>query len=589
MTDGQTRQPPAWVYKRDGRLVPFEADKICRSLFSATEQMGAPNAFLARELTDGVVHFLASECDEATPTTAQIAESVVKTVRELGQPALALAYGEGIQRRKPIEASAPTLADNSTRRITFQFSANDSPTDVFCRFSRKYTQEVVFSRDIVAAHQEGLLMLAGLERPQNLEAWVLEQLPPGRTFTEAFFDSRALVSNYLNLDGPEFLIGEYLRSIRREQNELANATVKRWWLRELATSFQAAGFRAIVNLNCPSPPLWAEDLANGPLFVDQGNAPDPKRQSVLSLALLADMLHGDLGHDGKALQVNWHLNEKDLAPESQEKLAEVIRLSMEKGHVTFVFDRPRHVISLGECLDRKHPAILTSVGLNLPGLAEKQGVLNNPARFLEKVASLARMAITAAIQKRDFLRVMGKNHPALLRGFLIERARLLAAPIGLEHVVRAMTGESICQEAGLRFAKQIVERLKSILETEGQSRRLLTCLGGSLNQSFTVDDSNKANQGHEVERFPRLDEVAGLVPWNSEAPWKIQLRSASSLHTVAGQGTAAVVIPDEHIPSPKEVGEWLAWTWQNTDLTSLRLVRSASVHKQLTLDIKEKA
>src|SRR5262249_18497257 len=39
--------PPAWVHKRDGRLVPFEPDKISRSLFAATEALGRPDAFLA--------------------------------------------------------------------------------------------------------------------------------------------------------------------------------------------------------------------------------------------------------------------------------------------------------------------------------------------------------------------------------------------------------------------------------------------------------------------------------------------------------------------------------------------------------------
>src|SRR5205807_5391990 len=86
--------PPAWVYKRDGRLVPFEADKISRSLFAATESLGQPDAFLARELTDGVVHFLTTEAEGSTPSTAQIGELVVKVVRELGQPSLAEAFAK---------------------------------------------------------------------------------------------------------------------------------------------------------------------------------------------------------------------------------------------------------------------------------------------------------------------------------------------------------------------------------------------------------------------------------------------------------------------------------------------------------------
>src|SRR5689334_6893843 len=40
--------PPTWVSKRDGRLEPFEADKISRALFAAGERLGMPDAFLAR-------------------------------------------------------------------------------------------------------------------------------------------------------------------------------------------------------------------------------------------------------------------------------------------------------------------------------------------------------------------------------------------------------------------------------------------------------------------------------------------------------------------------------------------------------------
>src|SRR6266404_5405795 len=91
--------PPAWVHKRDGQIVPFEADKISRALFAVTEALGRPDAFLARELADGVVHFLTEENSGAAPTTAEIAELVIKIVRELGQPALAEAFAAFGQRR----------------------------------------------------------------------------------------------------------------------------------------------------------------------------------------------------------------------------------------------------------------------------------------------------------------------------------------------------------------------------------------------------------------------------------------------------------------------------------------------------------
>ena len=77
--------PPTWVRKRDGRTVPFEADRISRALFAAAESCGRADAFLARELADVVVHFLADEADGKVPGTEQVHEVVVKVLRELKQ------------------------------------------------------------------------------------------------------------------------------------------------------------------------------------------------------------------------------------------------------------------------------------------------------------------------------------------------------------------------------------------------------------------------------------------------------------------------------------------------------------------------
>ena len=104
--------PPAWVYKRDGRLVPFEADKISRALFAAAEGLGHPDAFLARELADAVVHFLTAEGEGPTPSTAQVAELTAKVVRELGQPALAEAFAE-FGRRRVRDSGLPHVVDDS--------------------------------------------------------------------------------------------------------------------------------------------------------------------------------------------------------------------------------------------------------------------------------------------------------------------------------------------------------------------------------------------------------------------------------------------------------------------------------------------
>ena len=78
---------PAWVKRRDGRVVPFDPDIIGQDLFAAAEAVGMADPFLTRELTDGVLHFLAADCPDGIPGTDWIAELVAKVVRELRNPA----------------------------------------------------------------------------------------------------------------------------------------------------------------------------------------------------------------------------------------------------------------------------------------------------------------------------------------------------------------------------------------------------------------------------------------------------------------------------------------------------------------------
>jgi hypothetical protein len=81
-----TLTKPAQVRKRDGRLVPFEADRISRTRLAAGEHLGRPDAFLARELTDCIVHHLAAECDGGIPV-------IVLTTEPLGLPLLDGPFG----------------------------------------------------------------------------------------------------------------------------------------------------------------------------------------------------------------------------------------------------------------------------------------------------------------------------------------------------------------------------------------------------------------------------------------------------------------------------------------------------------------
>src|SRR2546430_2377963 len=70
----------------DTAIVP-EADAICQAIFAGTVALGRPDPFLARELADGAMHFIALDGDPLSIDAVR--ETVVKVVRELGHPRLA--------------------------------------------------------------------------------------------------------------------------------------------------------------------------------------------------------------------------------------------------------------------------------------------------------------------------------------------------------------------------------------------------------------------------------------------------------------------------------------------------------------------
>src|SRR5262249_61988903 len=115
--------PPTWVRKRDGRTVPFEADRISRALFAAGESCGRPDAFRTRELADAVVHFLTDESDDKVPTTEQVREVVIKVLRGLKQHDLV----EAFERHSRHQAGE---RNGQTERVegVFHYALNEPPS-----------------------------------------------------------------------------------------------------------------------------------------------------------------------------------------------------------------------------------------------------------------------------------------------------------------------------------------------------------------------------------------------------------------------------------------------------------------------------
>jgi hypothetical protein len=561
--------PPAWVRKRDGQVVPFEADKISRALFAATEGLGRPDAFLARELADGVVHFLAEEgCGETLGTT-EIAELVVKVVRELGQPALAEAFATFGERRQ--RASPPAAAggkgqkhtEPAEQEIVLRFAADTPLSAVQAACAREYTLRNVFTRDLVAAQADGLLTLTGLASPGELESCVrgprAAPLPATAGIAAGVEAVRHVAGRCVVLDGPEH---ELARA--GEGGELA----VREFARELRVGLAASALECVVSLNAASPPPWAGDLAGGPLFEAQRKTPRAEDLLALATALTGELLAL------RGVRIDWHLGERDFLPgEPRERLVRLGRLALDGRPLAFTFDRPRRVVALAEGANRQQPAVLLTVGIHLPRLAQQPGVGGDRTRFLQKLGSLARLALSAGVQKREYLRRRERlragaagDAPAVTSGFLLDRARLLVAPVGLDRVVTAFTGKGLSDGGeSLGFGKEVVRRLRDVLRHDGQQSRLETCLDGPW--GFRLDESESADE------FPEASGAAGLSAWDAGAPAKDQWRAAGALHGIAEGGTLALFLPEDRPPTPERVADWLRAIWKQTEVVRVRLVR----------------
>jgi ATP cone domain len=530
---------PPWVKKRDGRVVPFDPDAISKDLFAAAEALGRADPFLARELTDSVLHFLAAECPESIPGTPWIADLVVKVIRELRHPRLAQAFSErGGGHAEP--AALPTAPRGTNSAEVVRRSLED------------FSLETVFSRDLAAAHRDGLLALDGLQSPRELAAAVLKPPEPSATLQalqllDAVLEAREGVAGWLAIDGAEHL------DLEKGSPPLP---------RLLTPVLQAAGLTARLHLNAADQPHWAVPAGQDPLFADQTHTPP---QEVLHAA--ASVVHAvfALERSRCPFAIDWHLGERDFAADCDvtrsDLLESMVRAALGEYPVCFVFDRPRLPLSLGPGLDRLHSYVLMAVGVDLALLLQHTGITDDVELFLRKVASLARLAVSAGVQKRHYLRESlheaGADRPFLQRGFLLDRARLIVTPLGLDRAVRTLTGSGLHDgKVGQDLARRILQQLSDVLEQES-SRRLVDCV-------------------LEVTEDPGAD--------ISTAPARQQLTVAGRLHAVTGAGTAVAAWSEDERLCVDHVIRLLEFAWRQTEIVRLQFQpRQPTEHQPLLL------
>src|SRR5207248_3542251 len=232
----------------------------------------------------------------------------------------------GRQERKAQEDRAGSVRAKAARLTgTLAFATSDGPRHVLQSVLRAYSLQAVFSRDLAAAHAEGLIALAGLDYPAELGRVVVDpRLPPAGWLDLIDAPARTLV-----FDSPEYALTE----------EAAKP-----WAKNLDRFCAKTNRDAIVNLHTETPPAWMRAAEDGPLFGI------PQSSGSHESAVSADWLIDELSRlDNSRIRIDWHLGADDF---SSAAAAGLEPLSRRLGtRLCFVFDRPKRSVALGPGLD----------------------------------------------------------------------------------------------------------------------------------------------------------------------------------------------------------------------------------------------
>jgi hypothetical protein len=196
-----------------------------------------------------------------------------------------------------------------------------------------------------------------------------------------------------------------------------------------------------------------------------------------------------------------------------------------------------------------------------------------PDAFLQKLKTLIRLALSAGVQKRDFLQQHAQGRPDLTSGFLLQRARLLVVPNGLAAVTDVFFRERVLPFGqAAQFTHRALDHLVRGLREEGRQRLMETCVEG-LPEALGEYDSS-------VSTLPPTWGI-GTHFWQAAEPIDEAVETAGKLHALCGGGTLHVSFSEGEQPAMKEFLELVEFTWKKTGVVRLRFHRAATPSIQL--------
>lgn len=154
------------IKKRDGRIVPFDKERIATAIYKAGRAVGNPDKELADKLADTVVARLP---EDEMPTVEGVQDVVEQVLIESGQAAMAKAYILYREQRRKVRDVKNTLLDaeqiikeyvgRSDWRVqensNMNYSLQGLNNHIISAVTSKYWLEEVYPREIREAHVSG--------------------------------------------------------------------------------------------------------------------------------------------------------------------------------------------------------------------------------------------------------------------------------------------------------------------------------------------------------------------------------------------------------------------------------------------------
>ncbi|MGI6343615.1 MAG: anaerobic ribonucleoside-triphosphate reductase [Bacillota bacterium] len=473
-----------WVQKRDGRIVPFNAEKIADAIFAAAKAVGGEDRRQAEFLAGQVIHLLQqNSLTGHVPQVEEIQDLVERTLIEHGHARTAKAYILYRNQRTRIREAKSELMDVVSE--IFQEHGQDFGASltglgklqrVALAASERYTLNNMLPREFSLAHQRAAIHIDQLAHYANSpDSYALDAsgplqrglrigavtLPPVRTLDELFAGLRLLTTALSTEVAGEVLIRDLDQSFEVlaptldwEPDEMQLQSALSGWLLELNALQGISGDlgpRLGVSFGAATGPL-GRMFSRAMLQCYQQGIADARTVRTPQL-----VYHLRQGHNLRADDPGWELTR--LARETARR----------RGNPSFVWADDQSVYFPGGTrLPQGGQGVVARAYLNIPRLVLEADSLFDLWSIVDAAVSLVarqlvhRYEVLQGLSAADLPFIYGElggGEP--LKGWL-----LLLVPVGISEAMQAAVSRfgqrpELREASFLRLLEEILEKWRS--------------------------------------------------------------------------------------------------------------------------------